>query len=233
MAAGEDTPAHQRQEGATATRPSRCEWAPNQTEMGLSMSSKNKLFKGAMAGATGVALLAGGFGSFALWSDQQALPSHNISTGSLGILAGEETYTDESPSSATTTWDPTTDKMVPGDIVRVAIPLDVTAEGKNLKGSLDFADASLDLDSFNGMLTVNYDIQLVNDLTSGLAEAGVTYTSSDAPVTFVEGDGSFSVIGVVTFTLSDQATLAQTENANAALNTAAFAVSQDARTTTP
>lgn len=191
------------------------------------MSSKNKLFKGAVAGATGVALLAGGLGSFALWSDQEALPSVSINTGQMNLAAGTATYKDVSPDAADTTWDPATDEMVPGDTVQVTIPYTANAEGKNLTGKLDFIQPV----GFGGELTVTYDTAPEDTDTATPEvepESWVTYGGSDAATTFAArtGDGSFTGSAVVTFALSSDATLEQAQNATVALNEASFAVTQ-------
>lgn len=194
------------------------------------MSSKNKMIKSAVAGVTGVALLAGGFGSFALWSEQKALPSQSISVGDLGVTAGIATYADQSPDATDTTWDPATDKMVPGDTVQVTLPLDVVAVGKNLKGTLDLVKPS----TFGGQLTVTYDV-VPQDTDTTLAgvqpKAGVTDNGANAADAFVARNlgGGFNATGTVTFHLASTADLATTENANVALNEAAFRVAQSAR----
>ena len=197
------------------------------------MASKNKMFKGAVAGATGVALLAGGFGSFALFTNTEALPSGSLVTGELTVAAGTATYADRSADATNTDWAPATDEMVPGDTIEVAIPLTITAVGKNLKGKVAFDSTAVDLSALGGMLNVAYDIQPedTDAETGGVqAEDGVTYTSANAPVAFVEtADGNFVVTGVATFTLSAAANQAQTDAANPALDDTAFTVNQDAR----
>ena len=45
----------------------------------------NTMIKGSIAGATGVALLMGGFGTYALWSDSEDLPRNSVTSGNLNI----------------------------------------------------------------------------------------------------------------------------------------------------
>jgi alternate signal-mediated exported protein len=199
------------------------------------MASKNKMFKGAVAGATGVALLAGGFGSFALFTNTEALPSGSLVTGVLTSAAGTTTYADRSPDATSATWDPATDEMVPGDVIEVAVPLTVTAKGKNLKGKVAFDGSAVSLTdpALNNKLSLNYDIVPADNdtVTAGQqTEVGVTYTAKDTPVSFVEtADGDFVVTGIATFTLSSTANQAETDAANVAIRDTAFTVNQDAR----
>lgn len=199
------------------------------------MSSKNKMFKGAVAGATGVALLAGGFGSFALFTNTETLPSGNLVTGELRVTAGTTTYADRSPDATSATWNPATDEMVPGDVIEVAVPLTVAAKGKNLKGKVAFDSTAVDLTApaLNGKLTLTYDLAPVDTDTvaAGIQpETGVTYNGVNAAVPFVEtSDGDFVVNGIATFTLSSTANQAETDAANTAIVNTAFTVKQDAR----
>ena len=47
----------------------------------------NKLTKGAIATAAGIALLLGGAGTFALWNGQTTIAGGTISTGTLAIAS--------------------------------------------------------------------------------------------------------------------------------------------------
>ena len=47
----------------------------------------NKMIKGSIAGATGIALLMGGFGTYALWSDSQGISSGTVQSGTLDIVS--------------------------------------------------------------------------------------------------------------------------------------------------
>src|SRR5688572_6565363 len=59
------------------------------------ISDMNKMIKGSIAGATGVALLMGGFGTYALWSDSETLDGSSITSGVLGVEAGAVTWKDQ------------------------------------------------------------------------------------------------------------------------------------------
>lgn len=97
----------------------------------------NKMVKGSIAGATGIALLMGGVGTFALWSETVSVADTKISSGTLDLsAAGARTWKDISTDAVSSAFDPATDKIVPGDVVEMRQPLDVTAVGKNLKAEL-------------------------------------------------------------------------------------------------
>src|SRR5688572_24467850 len=82
--------------------------------------SMNKMVKGSVAGATGIVLLMGGFGTYALWSDSATVPGGNVTSGTLNIESGgAATWKDLSTDSVSTTWDPAKDKMVPGDTIEM------------------------------------------------------------------------------------------------------------------
>lgn len=185
------------------------------------MPSNKKVLRGTLTVATGTALLVGGFGSFALWSEQDPVPSAPISTGELTLQTQTESWVDESPDAATTAWDPTTDELVPGDTVTLTVPLTVSAKGKNLAGTIRLDTAALDIADFGSDFTVDYDV-VPNP------EAGVAH-EEDGSVSFVRsamGDDQIQATGKVTFALSAEATLSQAENANAVLSDAAFVTTQ-------
>ena len=96
----------------------------------------NKLVKGSVAGATGIALLMGGFGTYALWNDSVGVPGGEVNSGVLTIAAGTQTWSDASTDATDTLWDPATDVIVPGDVIELQQVLTINAEGKNLQGNL-------------------------------------------------------------------------------------------------
>lgn len=94
----------------------------------------NKMITGALAGTAGIALLAGGFSTYATWTASDQIDAGRIQTGTLEVHAGPAAWDDLSTPAIANDWVVATDKMVPGDRVRLTQPLDVVAEGKNLKG---------------------------------------------------------------------------------------------------
>ncbi|KQU66542.1 alternate-type signal peptide domain-containing protein [Phycicoccus sp. Root101] len=185
------------------------------------MPSNKTVLKGALTVAIGTALLIGGFGSFALWSEQDPLPSAPIAAGELSLQAQTESWADESPDSATTAWNPATDQLVPGDTVKLTVPLTVTAAGKNLAGTIQLNGDALDTAGFGPHFTVTYDVAPV-------PEAGVVH-EGDGSVSFLRdamGDDTIQAVGTVTFVLSSDASLNEAENANAVLSDVKFVTTQ-------
>jgi len=108
----------------------------------------NKLLKGSIAGAAGIALLLGGAGTFALWNDSAAASGGTVQSGALSVaLKGSAAWKDISADAVGgTTWAPATDKLVPGDTVTYTQQVDVTATGKNLKANLSFDPTTVVID---------------------------------------------------------------------------------------
>jgi alternate signal-mediated exported protein len=101
----------------------------------------NKLVKGSIAGAAGIALLLGGAGTFALWNDSTTVAAAPITTGQLGIVAATTpaaTWTDTSTGAILngTAIAEGTQKMVPGDSWTYTKRFVLTTEGKNLLADL-------------------------------------------------------------------------------------------------
>src|SRR5688500_9753810 len=91
----------------------------------------NKLVKGAIAGAAGIALLMGGAGSLALWNDSAAITDASVASGTLtlGATAG--------------TWTGNPALMVPGDSATYTSTVTITAKGTNLLSRLSIDPASI------------------------------------------------------------------------------------------
>lgn len=97
-----------------------------------------KVMKAAIAAGAASALLLGGAGTYALWNDSEPINAGTVTTGHLTLDAtAAGVWTDESADAANTTFNPATDRLVPGDVVQYEQIVTVSAEGKNLKGALD------------------------------------------------------------------------------------------------
>lgn len=121
----------------------------------------NKLVKGSIAGAAGIALLLGGAGTFALWNDSITANAGTVSSGQLRIADSTTpggSWTDQSSSivagsgtalpTTTTGTAPNqvitvTPKIVPGDKWRYTRQIVLTTTGKNLLADLSFDPASI------------------------------------------------------------------------------------------
>ena len=137
----------------------------------------NKMIKGSIAGATGIALLMGGFGTYALWSDSQGLGSGTVQSGTLDIVSvGAASWADVSTDATSSTWLPTY-KMVPGDKVTLTRSVTIDAKGKNL--AVDFALTGLPASPYWGgalSVTATYDGQA---LTGGVDNNGTPADTTD------------------------------------------------------
>lgn len=97
----------------------------------------NKMIKGSVAGATGIVLLMGGFGTYALWSDSVQANGGSINSGVLDIVSSPGgQWTDESTSTPVVIEDISSFRMVPGDTVKLTQLLDVQATGNHLEAEL-------------------------------------------------------------------------------------------------
>lgn len=135
----------------------------------------NKLVKGSIAGAAGIALLLGGAGTFALWNDSITANAGNVSSGQLRIADSATpggSWTDQSstivtgsgtalPTTTTAGVTTVTAKIVPGDKWRYTRQIVLTTTGKNLLADLSFDPASI---------------------TNGLPAGEFTYTLTATPV---------------------------------------------------
>jgi alternate signal-mediated exported protein len=105
----------------------------------------NKLIKGAVTGAAGIALLLGGAGSFAAWnSSASVLPGAGtaIHTGTLSVSAPSDKGTWTSLTTKKTI-DPATYQVVPGETIEYTQTVTLTASGDALTASLGFTNPTL------------------------------------------------------------------------------------------
>lgn len=105
----------------------------------------NKLLKGSVAGAAGVALLLGGAGSFALWNSTESVNVGSVASGTLSIAqAGTPTWMDISADkTASAISDISTFKVAPGDTIELTQVVKVDARGNNLRATLSYDKLSL------------------------------------------------------------------------------------------
>ena len=160
----------------------------------------NKLVKGSIAGAAGVALLLGGAGTFALWNDSADVDAGVIQTGTMRIVTTPSTtpaWADASADADSTSFDPATDLIVPGDTVTLTQSVDVTANGKNLLAQLSYLTDSIEIqDELEDLVTVG--------LTATKITGPATIASSGTNTYLITPDDSgdtttFSVVITITF----------------------------------
>jgi alternate signal-mediated exported protein len=104
----------------------------------------NKLTKGAIAGAAGIALLLGGAGTFALWNGTTGVTGGNVTAGTLAFTTSSATATPWTDTSVTpNTTSATAPLMVPGDTFTYTQTVGVTGTGKNLRATLALDPSTL------------------------------------------------------------------------------------------
>jgi alternate signal-mediated exported protein len=175
----------------------------------------NTMIKGSIAGATGIALLMGGFGTYALWSDSENLAATGVQSGELDIATSAGVY-DDANSAAANDWT-TTDKMVPGDKVTYTQTFTVKGSGKNLKGTIAYVKPELTNNTFAG-LTHTVDITSSN--------AAITAGSTAGTFNFAQPFGTATLTAKVTYILPTNTANQVDQNKTATLPAAAFTISQ-------
>ncbi|MGV8969686.1 MAG: alternate-type signal peptide domain-containing protein [Microbacteriaceae bacterium] len=161
----------------------------------------NKLVKGSIAGAAGVALLLGGAGTLALWNDSASINAGTVTSGVLDV-------NNATPGS----WSPNLALIVPGDTVVYTDSLELVATGTNLKA------------------TVSTNIgTITNNITGAtVTNSVVVRDSANAVVTpaagvYTLGGGNYTVNVVVTVTFPS--TVAGQTGQNLSTNFSAITVS--------
>lgn len=155
----------------------------------------NKTSKALLAATTAGALLLGGAGSLAYWSDSDQVSGSDFNAGSLNLVALNtcDVWNLDTGEPGGQPFAPATGKIVPGDVITKVCTFEIDAIGEHLRASVT-AQPGTDSGA------------LIDDLTvaaTGLAIGG-------SPVTEVtEGDdgATLSVTVSVTFdTAADNAT---------------------------
>lgn len=126
--------------------------------------------KGAVAIGAGVALLLGGAGTYALWSDTEAVDG-TVASGDLDLTLGTAAWTlNGTPVAAGTEG---TVRIVPGDVLQLTQPVTVTAIGDDLESTLTITE---------GLASIDGDTLLDENLTVDLAldTATATWATADA-----------------------------------------------------
>ncbi|WP_066040282.1 alternate-type signal peptide domain-containing protein [Herbiconiux solani] len=156
----------------------------------------NKLAKGAIAGAAGIALLLGGAGTFAYWNDQAQVSGGTIVAGNLQVVndgtAG--VWKDQTGSAINIA----TYKIVPGDTLTYTDDLTVTAVGNHLTATL-----GLGAQSIAGSTSATADTRLASYLTKNavLAASGTGVTGT-GPYTITAGATGVTSVVTVTATIA-------------------------------
>jgi len=183
----------------------------------------NKLLKGSIAGAAGIALLLGGAGTFALWNDSAVIKGGTVSTGVLSLSAPTTaaTWTDVSTASSIvggTPFNTGSQKLVPGDKVQTTQAVTVNASGKNLKANFTFDPKSITTDTeLASQLVYSLVVTAPDGTPAGVVTSNGTNSYTIAPPT----SGTIALTAVFTVEFKsdtadkvgqNKATAAQLEN---------------------
>lgn len=152
-----------------------------------------KTTKGALAAAAAGALLLGGAGTIAYWSDSSTINGGTVDTGSLALSDADcdegWVYAPENAGAG----DPVT-LLVPGDVISKGCTFTVSATGDNLEATLTTPDStpitSEDADTFEATVAATYDIDgspATDDTPITEANNGQTVTAT-ITATFPFGD---------------------------------------------
>lgn len=143
----------------------------------------NKLVKGSIAGAAGIALLLGGAGTFALWNSSATVTAPSISAGTLSLTANNDGVWKTLAGGA---WIPGTDKIIPGTTLVFTQTLTVNAVGNGLKADL----------TYSGM---NGSGALSTLVTKTLEVTSATATVNNSTLSFTPGTSTVNVKLTVAF----------------------------------
>ncbi|WP_210480705.1 alternate-type signal peptide domain-containing protein [Naasia sp. SYSU D00948] len=167
----------------------------------------NKLVKGSIAGAAGIALLLGGAGTFALWNTSDSLTAPSITAGHLTLTANNNGVW---KTLAGDTITPSTYRIIPGTTLVYTQTLSIDAVGDGLKANLThtgLAAAGPLADYTTETLEVTSSTATVDGstlkFTSGLSTVNVKLTVVfPSTVTGTQGQGSTLDLSQITFTLA-------------------------------
>lgn len=174
----------------------------------------NKMIKGSIAGATGVALLMGGFGTYALWSDSENLAANGVQSGELSVDTSTGVY-DDARTAAANDWT-ASDLMVPGDVVTYTQTFDVTGTGKNLEGTIALNAEAL-TGSFEGLVRT---VEVTSD------DATIVRNADKVSFTFSDPFDTATLTAVVTYELPASTSGTTDQNKTAATPQSTFTIQQ-------
>ncbi|MET3770148.1 alternate signal-mediated exported protein [Marisediminicola sp. UYEF4] len=185
----------------------------------------NKLLKGSVAGAAGVALLLGGAGSFALWNSTESVNVGSVASGTLSIAqAGTPTWMDVSADKAASAIDDiSTFKVAPGDTIELTQVVEIDARGNNLRATLSYDELSL-------AAVTAADKALLDELVITLDAAGGTnVTRIGSTETFAVTPATSTSTVTLTVTIEFPDTVTGATNGTVDFSALAFKLQQNDR----
>lgn len=127
--------------------------------------SMKKTTAAAVTAAVGAALLLGGAGTLAYWTDEVEGESQTISAGDLALAGFDDgSWTYVADDSAVT-------KIVPGDVIETTVDVPVELVGDNIKADLSVAEKDgATTDGFGDVLDIAIDVNESGDSTYSFTE---------------------------------------------------------------
>jgi len=159
----------------------------------------NKLVKGSIAGAAGIALLLGGAGTLATWNSSAAIAAPgSITAGTLDVVAATGSYDGWKLGSGSTVSTPAGFKIVPGDTVSYTKTFDVTATGDNLSAVIALGTLAI--------APVSSSKAADTALAAALTKSAVFTVDNKTTTTISPKSGTQEVVVTVTITFPKSAT---------------------------
>lgn len=130
-----------------------------------------KSTKGALAAAVAGALLLGGAGTLAYWSDSDDVAGSEFNAGSLSLtpLNGCDVWNLDSGEPGGQPFAPDTDLLVPGDVVTKVCTFTVDATGEHLRATVTAATPT-GSDALFSELDVDTDLSIGEDTITEITD---------------------------------------------------------------
>lgn len=159
----------------------------------------NKLVKGAVAGAAGIALLMGGAGTLAYWNSSANIADTTITSGTLLL------------SASNGTWSGSPTRIVPGATITYTSNVSITAEGTNLYSTFALDQSTITGDA--ALLANTTKVVSLGTVTGGTLTAHATIANTYNVVQTTPGTPiTVPVTVTVTFPTTVAGTTAQTQS---------------------
>jgi alternate signal-mediated exported protein len=183
-----------------------------------------KTTKGALAIGAGVALLLGGAGTLANWSDSKNLGANTtISSGTLTIAS--KTQGSWGWASGTGTFVPGTSKLVPGDSIKITDVFTVTALGDHLTATAAYVSPTL-----SGALAASLQISTALGSVTNKAGNGTVTPTGTTSVSVTSTDSAattFDLPVTVTITLPSTVSNLTAQTVSAAIADGSVTLTQN------
>jgi alternate signal-mediated exported protein len=180
----------------------------------------NKMIKGSTAGAIGVVLLMGGFGTYALWSDSEQLAANSVTSGVLTIDTADGTWDDVRTTGVARDWSADA-LMVPGDVITYTQSFTVNGTGDNLSGTIKLNALPMSPNGFSSALT-----RTVNVVDSGPGATDVTKGNA-TEFSFSAPFDTATLTATVTYTLPSSVSGTDDQNKTATTPASTFTIAQN------